>query len=188
MASPADREHTDISAQSPKEPLNWGWIALGGCLVIALLNPVSLMVIGMSIESIRQDRQSDRRDAQRNAQSTAVATALVCIEPLPGVLARIEAGLPSPNIRLRGARAVHSSQYPWLSVIAAEVEWRLGYEGERGLRRLAPQDGEPRLREPCPRRPDHLGHPRVGKGEHLPIPTSGRHVRRAGNQFVRSPR
>jgi hypothetical protein len=77
----------------------------------------------MGIDDFRDDREADRRQAQ---EATAETAALVCRDPPPGVVARIEAGMIWPGygniLRLRGARAVRSILYPDLWVIAADVE------------------------------------------------------------------
>jgi hypothetical protein len=119
MATPPNREQTDASTQDPKKPLNWGVIALGGCFgLLAVLSPIILMVLVMSLSSMLQERETQ----SRFDQGTAEAAAPVCLEAPPGVLARIEAELRTPDIRLRGVRAVRSTVKPQLWVVAAEVE------------------------------------------------------------------
>src|SRR4051812_13784870 len=121
VAMPPTHERESRPAGRGDGPLNWGWIALGGCLGLAailLLNPVSLSLVGMIIGSWQEQRASDRWQTQ----ATAEAAAPVCLDAPLGVLARIEAGLRTPDFRLRGVRAVHSSLQPDLWVIAADVE------------------------------------------------------------------
>jgi hypothetical protein len=126
MATPPNHERQDAPTGRSDRSLNWGWIALGGCFgLLLLLFPFIAVLLGMIIGAWQEERESDRR----HAQATAEAAAAVCLEVPSGVLARIEDALRLPGYRLRGARAVRPPQYPWLWVIAADVE-RVDLEGD----------------------------------------------------------
>lgn len=142
MATPPTREREDASAGRSEGSLNWGWIALGGCLglaVILLLNPVSLMVIGMWIGAKQQEREFDRWQAQATASAAAALPPtlpppeLICDPVTPAVVARIEARLREPGTKLRGAQAVRSATKPQLWVVAADLEGVGRYEGDHDI-------------------------------------------------------
>jgi hypothetical protein len=142
MAKPLDHDHPGASGPSPKQPLNWAWIVLGGCLgLLLLLSPLILMVLGMGMTDIRMKRVLHR---------TPEASELVCHEVAPAVVARIEAGLTAPSEHLRRARAVRSADNPEEWYIAAEVQG-IGYEtdGDIVAWRLTTR-GDPRTGEGAP--------------------------------------
>jgi hypothetical protein len=139
VATSPDHEPTEASPQSPTQPVNWGWIALGGCLgLLVILSPVIIPALGMylwatqeaqRIQAEQATRQTEQEARQERARTPA-ASELVCYEVAPAVVARIEAGLAIPGGRLRGVRAVHSAEDPEVWLIAADVQG-VGYEGER---------------------------------------------------------
>jgi hypothetical protein len=141
VATSPDHEDTDASPQSPKKPVNWGWIALGGCLgLLVILSPVIIPVLGMyvwasqeaqRIQAERETRQAEQATREARVR-TPEASELVCYEVAPAVVARIEAGLTVPGGRLRGVRAVHSAKDPEEWFLAADVQG-VGYEGERDI-------------------------------------------------------
>jgi hypothetical protein len=142
MARLPNREHPDAATQHPKEPFNWGCIALGGCLgLILLASPVILMVGGMAYSDWQVNRNNDR---------TPEASELVCHEVAPAVVARIEAGLTDPGLSLRGVRAVHSAEDPEDWWVGAEVPG-IGHEVDSGVAvwRLKTR-GDPRTGEGAP--------------------------------------
>ena len=139
MATSPDHEDTEASPQSPKKPVNSGWIALGGCLgLLVVLSPILIPALGMYVWAFQEAEESRlRRAHEQETQATReerartpAASELVCYEVAPAVVARIEAGLAIPGGRLRGARAVHSAKDPQAWFIAADVQG-VGYEGER---------------------------------------------------------
>jgi hypothetical protein len=146
MATPPNRESTDASPQDAKKPVNWGWIALGGCLgLLLLVSPIILMVLGMGSADIQMKRVLHR---------TPEASERLCHEVAPAVVARIEAGLTVPGGRLDGARAVRSADNPEEWYIGAEVQGdRLGAD-RRGVAvwRLRTR-GDPRTGEGAPEAP-----------------------------------
>ena len=128
MATSPDHEPTEASLPSPKKPVNWRWIASGGCLgLLVVLSPFIISILGMWVWAFQAEDES-RRERER----TPEASELVCHEVAPAVVARMEAGLAIPLGRLRGVRAVHSAKDPEVWFIAADVQG-VGYEGERDI-------------------------------------------------------
>jgi hypothetical protein len=103
--------------------VNWGWVALGGFLVLLLVLSQYWLVIGLWIWDIQVRRVSDR---------TPEASELVCHEVAPAVVARIAAGLTVPGTGLRGARAVRSAEDAQEWWVAADVQGA-GYPGGRDI-------------------------------------------------------
>lgn len=113
MATPPNHGPEDARARRGKRSLNWGWVALGGSLVLLLVLSQYWLVLGLFLFDIQVRRVSDH---------TPEASEVVCHEVAPAVVARIEAGLTVPDARLRGARAVHAVRDGWLGFTAAD-EW-----------------------------------------------------------------
>lgn len=134
MATSPDHEPTEAAPQRPKKPVNWGWIALGGCLgLLIVLSPVIIPVLGMYFWATQEaQRIHAEQETRQERARTPEASELVCYEVAPAVVARIEAGLTVPGGRVRGARAVHSAKDPEVWFIAADVQG-VGYEGERDI-------------------------------------------------------
>lgn len=145
MARPPSHEPTGATRQGLNKPFNWGWVALGGCLgVVIVASPIILMVLGMAIHSIQEDRRNDR---------TPEASEVVCHEVAPVVVARIEAGLTVPREYLSDVRAVRSADNPEEWYIAAEVQ-AIGREdyGHIVVWRLRTR-GDPRTGDGAPEAP-----------------------------------
>jgi hypothetical protein len=124
--------------------VNWGWVALGGSLVLLLvlvLSPFYWLRLAMWISDIQVRRVFDR---------TPEASELVCHEVAPAVVARIAAGLTVPGLRLRGARAVRSAEDAQEWWVAADVQGA-GFPAERDIAvwRLR-TSGDPRTGDGAP--------------------------------------
>lgn len=118
-------EESSAATRHARASLNWGWIALGGCLgVLLALSPFIISILGMVIWAIGDEAKQDARHAEATARVVAAYPPTPvpppCMDAPPEIVATIESRLTLPGIRLVDAQAMQAE--PHYLIIAARVD------------------------------------------------------------------